>query len=177
MTHQKGYQQALDDFGVSELLKKLNNFSDSGNDSQWMNLAFEELDSIAAMLIGQLTASLKVSLISGYLKAIRYGEGEVISDSPMTDQLLPQVTALPIDFSPSLFQCGDHLRWKPLEASVEPDFGVVIGRFYLPAPHRGLRWSWKYLILLDKDSPSWAIVAADTAWEDDLKPREKEENV
>lgn len=175
MTHQKGYQQALDDFGVSELLKKLNNFSDSGNDSQWMNLAFEELDSIAAMLIGQLTASLKVSLISAYLKAIRYGDIEAISDSLMSDQLFPQVTALPIDFSPSVFQCGDYLRWKPLEASVEPDFGVVIGHFYLPAPHRGLQWSWKYLILLDKDSPSAAWVAADTAWENDLEPTEQEE--
>jgi hypothetical protein len=175
MTHQKGYQQALDDFGVSELLKKLNNFSDSGNDSQWMNLAFEELDSIAAMLIGQLTASLKVSLISAYLKAIQYGDIEAISDSLMSDQLFPQVTALPIDFSPSVFQCGDYLRWKPLEASVESDFGVVIGRFYLPAPHRGFEWSWKYLIMLDFDSPSAAITVADTAWEDDLEPREKEE--
>jgi hypothetical protein len=52
---------------------------------------------------------------------------------------------------------------------------VVIGRFYLPAPHRGLQWSWKYLILLDKDSPSAAWVAADTAWENDLEPTEQEE--
>lgn len=175
MTHKECYQQALNDFGVSELLEKLNNFNDSGSDRQWMKLDSEELDSIAAMLIGQLTASLKGSLISGYLKAIRYGEGEVISDLPLMELLLPQLSALPTQFNVSLFRCGDYLRWKPLSASVETDFGVVIGRFYLPAPHRGLQWSWKYLILLDKDSPSAAWVAADTAWENDLEPTEQEE--
>jgi hypothetical protein len=57
---------------------------------------------------------------------------------------------------------------------VETDFGTVIGCFYLPAPHRRHQWVWKYLIVLDKDSPSSAIVATDTAWEDELEPREKE---
>lgn len=175
MTHKECYQQALNDFGISELLEKLNNFNDSGSDRQWMNLDSEELDSIAAMLIGQLTASLKGSLISGYLKAIRYEEGEVISDLPLMELLLQKLSALPTQFNVPLFRCGDYLRWKPLSASVESDFGVVIGRFYLPAPHRGFEWSWKYLIMLDFDSPSAAITIADTAWEDDLEPREQEE--
>lgn len=175
MTHLECYQQALNDFGVSELLEKLKSFSDSGNDSQWMNLAVEELDSIAAMLIGQLTASLKRSLIKGYLKAIRYGEGEVISDLLLMERTLQKLSALPTQFNVPLFRCGDYIRWKPLGAAVESDFGVVIGHFYLQAPHRGLQWSWKYLIMLDFDSPSAAITVADTAWEDDLEPREKEE--
>lgn len=175
MTNKECCQQALNDFGISELLEKLNNFNDLGSDSQWMKLDSEELDSIAAMLIGQLTASLKGSLISSYLKAIRYGEGEVISDLPLMELLLPQLSALPTQFNVPLFRCGDYLRWKPVSGSVETDFGVVIGRFYLPAPHQGLEWSWKYLIMLDFDSPSAAITVADTAWEDDLEPREKEE--
>jgi hypothetical protein len=171
MTHLECYQQALDDFGVSELLEKLRNFSNSGNVSQWMNLTCEELDSIAAMLIGQLTASLERGLISGYFKATWLGESGVISDLPLMKCSLLQLSALPTQFNVPVFQCGDYLRWKPLRASVEPDFGMVIGRFYLPAPHRGFQLTWKYLILLDKGSPSAAILAADTAWEDDLQPK------
>jgi len=45
--YQEGYQQALKDFGILELLGKLSNFSDSNFDARWLNLAEEELDSLA----------------------------------------------------------------------------------------------------------------------------------
>ena len=173
--YQDGYQQALNDFGISDLLERLSNFSDSGFNAQELNLKEEELDSITALLIEQLTASLKGSLIADYLSAIRHGDDNGISELLLVDRPLSQATTLPTKFCPPRFWCGEHLRWKSWGALVETDFGVVIGRFYCPAPHRSMEWGWKYLILLDKDSPSSVIVAADTAWEEDLEPWEKEE--
>ncbi|HAG82052.1 MAG TPA: hypothetical protein DCL61_13005 [Cyanobacteria bacterium UBA12227] len=168
--YQLGYQQALDDFGLSDLLLKLSNFSEQDLDTQWLNSREETLDLIAVWLIEQLTASLKGNLISSYLNAMPHGDSHRISDLPLVDPPLPQASALPTDFSIPQFKYGEHLRWKLWGGLVETDTGVVIGRVYLPASHRGFEWSWKYLILLDQDSPSSAIVTADTAWEDDLEP-------
>ena len=172
--YQKGYQQALDDFGIPQLLEKLSDFSDSDFDSQRLRVQERELNSLAAMLVQQLTVALKGSLIAGYLNALRHGDGDVLSSLPLVDLQLFQAVELPKEMSPPLFWCGDRLRWKPLSGSAETDFGVAIGRFYLPAPHRGKAWTWKYLILLDRASPSWAWTVADTAWEDDLEPLAEE---
>jgi hypothetical protein len=60
---------------------------------------------------------------------------------------------------------GKTVRWKSaLETS---DWGIVLGRFYAYAPHL-CRWTWKYVVLLDSNSPSSDWVNADTAWENDL---------
>ena len=170
----ESYQQALDDFGISQLLERLSNFSDLDFDRQWLRVQERELSSLAAMLIQQLTVALKGSLIAGYLNALRQADGDVLSSLPLVDLQLFQLVELPKDMSPPLFWCGDRLRWKPLSESAETDFGVAIGRFYFPAPHRGRAWTWKYLILLDKASPSSAWTVADTAWEDDLEPLAEE---
>ncbi|MBD1804051.1 hypothetical protein H6F98_00995 [Microcoleus sp. FACHB-SPT15] len=66
---------------------------------------------------------------------------------------------------------GQFVRW--ISENEPNDWGIVIGRFFNDAPHLK-RWSWCYLILLDKKSPSAAWVVADTAWEDDLKLFEEE---
>ncbi|MFP5275168.1 hypothetical protein [Coleofasciculus sp.] len=169
--YQEGYQQALQDFGISDLLGKLSTFLEKMNETQWQQIQEDEPDSIAALLIEQLTSSLQESLISAYLNAIRQGDSRGISDLPLVDSILPQASQKLTNFNIPQFEYGEPLRWKPLEGLVETDFGVVIGRFIKPAPHQGFQWNWKYLILLDKDSLSSTIVAADTAWEDDLERR------
>jgi hypothetical protein len=46
------YQQALDDFGITQLLWRLSNYSDADFDATSMNLEQQEVESLAAILIG-----------------------------------------------------------------------------------------------------------------------------
>ncbi len=74
--YDKGYQQALDDFAINDLLSCLKKFSganDIDGDTAWMNLTESEIESLAAILIRQLTTNLKDKAIAGYLNAIRHG--------------------------------------------------------------------------------------------------------
>jgi len=82
-TEPNRYQQALSDFGIAELLEKLSHFKDADFDAQWLHPEPEELDSLAAILIQQLTNSLNGKLISGYLNAHRHGNPDVFS-SPIS---------------------------------------------------------------------------------------------
>src|SRR5689334_7832613 len=76
------YQQALDDFSITQLLSRISNYSDADFDAGWMHLTEQELESIAALLIQQLTVNLKGNLIASYLNILRNTGGQVISDLP-----------------------------------------------------------------------------------------------
>jgi len=56
-TEPNGYQQALEDFGITELLEKLSHFQANDFDAQPLHPEPEELESVAALLIQQLTNS------------------------------------------------------------------------------------------------------------------------
>ena len=77
-------------------------------------------------------------------------------------------SGLPINF-PDVemphYSEGKTVRWK--SAIENSDFGIILGHFYAYALHRCC-WAWKYVVLLDKNSPSSAWCIADTAWEEDL---------
>ena len=60
----QGYQQALDDFGITQLLAKLSNYSDADFDSAWIQPQQQELENLAAILISQLTDSINGKLIA-----------------------------------------------------------------------------------------------------------------
>jgi len=167
---QLGYLQALDDFGITELLAKLSNYCHQ-----------EEQESLAAVLISQLTQSIDAEMIANYLSAIaRSAVPEAIAKSHvfplpgLINQKFSPVSAdLPVDFPDTAktprFLYGDKLRW----VGSDSDWGTVYGRFYSFAPQRG-SWTWCYLIWLSQDSPSAAWTVADTAWEEDLEPLEME---
>ena len=72
-----GYQQALEDFAITNLLTHLKTYSDADFDAAWMNLTQPELESLAAILIRDLTANLKGKAIAGYLNAIRHGSTDI----------------------------------------------------------------------------------------------------
>ena len=165
------YQQALAKFGISGLMKKLSSFSDPDFDAHWMNLEQQELESLATILIRQLTNNLKGKLIASCLNAIRHGDCDVQTQF-IKIEIAPQSVELPINF-PDIqvphFLYGDQLQW--ISDSGDTDWGVVIGRFYSFAPHR-CYWMWGYLIWLDKNSPSATKKDTDTAWEEYLEALE-----
>lgn len=164
----RSYQQALDDFGITELLVKLSNYFET-KESSWIYLEQRELESVAAILISQLTASLNGQLIGKYFHAVHSGHRDIISGG-IKLIFPPQSIDLPFDFPNTAntphFLYGDKLRWR--SSKNHPDWGIVIGRFYSFAPHRCC-WMWCYLIWLSKDSPSAAWIVTDTAWEEDLE--------
>jgi len=167
--YQDRYQQALSDFGIIELLEKLSHFKDADFDVHPLHLEPEELDSLAAILIGQLTASLNGKLISSYWNAYRHGNADVFS-RPITLEF-PQSASLPSDFPNSAPK--PRFEFGVMAVIVSPggcEWGIVIGRFYSYAPHRCC-WMWRYILWLDSASSSAAWVVAATAWEEDLQAK------
>jgi hypothetical protein len=75
--YNKGYQQALEDFAIPHLLTHLKTYSDADFDAAWMNLTQPELESLAAILIRDLTTNLKGKAIAGYLNALRHGSTDL----------------------------------------------------------------------------------------------------
>lgn len=164
---QKFYQQALSDFGIEKLLEKISNYSDADFDAGRMNLEPEEVEILGTLLIQHFINSLNGKLLSGFLNAIRHGNSEILPDSISQEIQLPE-SGLPINFpnvkTPDYAE-GKTVRWK--SAIENSDWGIVLGRFYAYAPHRCC-WAWKYVVLLDKNSPSSDWCVADVAWENDL---------
>ncbi|GBE90941.1 hypothetical protein [Nostoc cycadae] len=193
----RAYQQALNDFGITELLAKLKNYSDADFDSTWMQLQQQEIETLAAILISELTHSINGKLIAAYLHLIRHNHQDIApglinpslrdatrTASPNGDAArtlrvnlkYPDASIeLPANFpdvaKTPRFLYGDRLRWLSNES--DTDWGIVIGRFYSFASHL-CAWSWCYLIWLSKDCPSAAWTSADIAWEEDLAPISEE---
>src|SRR5919199_541652 len=169
IAHLHTYQQALDDFGVTELMSHIRNYADENFNAALMNLEEQELESLAAILIQRLINNLKGKLIASYLNAIRHGDSHVIFD-PTNLEIPPPLLDLPDQFPNGVtprYQEGDRVRWQTLSNTT--DWGIVIGRFYAYARHR-CQWAVCYLVRLDRNSASAAWIAADTAWEEDLEP-------
>jgi len=168
----EAYQQALDDFGITQLLSQISHYSDTDFDAAWMNLTQPELESLSAILIRELTTNLNGKAIAGYLNVMRHSSTD-IPPSLVHLAFGPPSIELPTNFpdvQTPRYLYGDKLRWIP--DSDKTDWGIAIGRFYSFAPSQ-CAWMWCYLIWLDKLSPSAAITVADIAWEDDLEPLEQ----
>jgi hypothetical protein len=169
-TNQKGYQQALEDFEIPQLLTRLKTYSDANFDAAWMNLTNSELESLAAILIRELTNNLQGKVIAGYLNAIRHASTDIPSVHLTFPPLSIELPANFPDVQNPRYLYGDKLRWIP--HGEKTDWGIAIGRFYSFAPHR-CAWMWSYLIWFDKLSPSSPWTVADIAWESDLEPMEE----
>lgn len=167
-SEQEVYQQALSDFYIEELLEKLSNYSDADFDAKRMNLIPEELESLASTLLMQFIKGTNGKLISGCLNAIRYGDCDLLPNS-VSQEVMPPLINFPINFPNGAvpgYSDGTCVKWKQLTKNT--DWGIIIGRFYAYASHIS-QWSWKYVVLLDKSSPSSDWIVADTAWEEDLE--------
>ncbi len=163
------YQQALEDFAISSLLRALTSFSPDVDSTR---MTKEEAEVIAALLVEQLALSLNGELLATYLKAIRHTHQEVLPE-PLTLQY-PQSTELPDNFPEAIpsprYSEGEILHLRPVavdgETKALPDIGTCIGRYYAYNPHG--RWMWKYIVWLDKNSLSASWCQATTAWEEHL---------
>lgn len=69
--HSEAYRQALDDFGITQLLSRIDNYRDGDFDAMRMALQKQEVESIAHLLIEQLIANLKGSVLANYLYLVR----------------------------------------------------------------------------------------------------------
>jgi hypothetical protein len=170
--YQKGYQQALHDFAVTQLLHHLKDRDDSNG--AWVALEEQEAETLAAILIQALTAHLDAQLFVRYVEAMRHSKFDAsnrLSSLALSQPALDLPSKFP-DVEMPRFLYGDRLRW--ISNGQATDWGIAIGRFYSFAPHC-CRWAWCYLIWLDPDSPSSAWVTADTAWESDLELLETED--
>jgi hypothetical protein len=174
--YQTGYQQALVDFALTDLLHHLQTYCDCHFSADWVALKPEEAETIAVLLIQTLIQSLDSNSLASYLTALRHAKRDT-SLALASLELPPLSTDFPTHFPDDVevprFLYGDRLCW--LSDGEVSDRGIVIGRFFNFAPHRCC-WTWCYLIWLDADSPSAAWVSADIAWEDDLQPSEAEDN-
>ncbi len=65
------YQQALDDFCITQLLSCISNYRDRDFDALRMSLKQQELEDIATLLIEQLSANLKGAVLANNLLIIR----------------------------------------------------------------------------------------------------------
>lgn len=160
----KGYQQALIDFGIVDLIDKIGDYSDAIS----MEMEPEECESVAALFVQQLSENLTPTHVIDSLNSLRHS-GDDIVGNPIHLEIIPSSSNLTPNFTeaiPPRYSEGSCVRWKTLSANRE--WGVVIGRFYAFAPHQ-CGWGWRYIVRLDSDSPSAAWVCADTAWEDDLE--------
>ncbi len=122
-----GYQQALEDFAITPLITRLKTYSDADFEAVWVNLSQPELESLAAILIRELTTNLNGKAIAGYLNALRHGSTD-IPPSLVHLAFPPPSIDLPVDF-PNVqtprYLYGDKLRWIP--DSDKTDWGIAIG--------------------------------------------------
>jgi len=78
----RGYQQAVDDFGVTQLLSRIRSYSDDDFDADRAHLTQQELESFAVFLILRVGANLKGSTIARYLNTLRKANSPTIADRP-----------------------------------------------------------------------------------------------
>ncbi|MCC3517481.1 MULTISPECIES: hypothetical protein [unclassified Microcoleus] len=74
----RGYQQALNDFGVTQLLSGIRSYSDDDFDADRAQLTQQELESFAVFLILRVGANLNGSAIARYLNTLRKADSPIV---------------------------------------------------------------------------------------------------
>ncbi|MEG3844238.1 hypothetical protein [Microcoleus sp. herbarium14] len=78
--YNRGYQQALEDFGITQLLSGIRNYSDEDFDATCARMTKPEIESLAVFLILRVGANLNGSAIARYLNTLRKANSPVIAD-------------------------------------------------------------------------------------------------
>ncbi|MEG3928990.1 MULTISPECIES: hypothetical protein [unclassified Microcoleus] len=80
--YNRGYQQALNDFGITQLLSGIRSYSDEDFDADRARMTGPEIESFAVFLILRVGANLKGSTIARYLNTLRKANSPTIADRP-----------------------------------------------------------------------------------------------
>jgi hypothetical protein len=83
----RGYQQALDDFGITQLLSGIGSYSDGDFDADRARMTRPELESFAVFLILRVGANLKGSTIARYLNTLRKANSPTIAPRSNSTQI------------------------------------------------------------------------------------------
>ena len=78
----RGYQQALNDFGITQLLSGIRSYSDEDFEADRARMTGPEIESFAVFLILRVGANLKGSTIARYLNTLRKANSPTIADRP-----------------------------------------------------------------------------------------------
>jgi len=76
----RGYQQALDDFGITQLLSGIRSYSDEDFEADRARMTQPDLESFAVFLILRVGANLKGSAIARYLNTLRKAHSPIVGD-------------------------------------------------------------------------------------------------
>ena len=80
--YNRGYQQALNDFGITQLLSGIRSYSDEDFEADRARMTGPEIESLAVFLILRVGANLKGSTIARYLHTLRKANSPTIADRP-----------------------------------------------------------------------------------------------
>ena len=119
----RGYQQALDDFGLTQLLSGIRSYSDEDFEADRARMTGPELESLAVFLILRVGANLKGSTIARYLNTLRKANSPTIADRPAIE-LNPNS----ISKTPEKSMQGDHNSWVIVRILRNAEH-YTIGRF------------------------------------------------
>jgi hypothetical protein len=158
-------QQVLEEFGMTQLLSLIKHYRDTDFDASQMHLTDAEVNAIAKLFIQELTRSVNGKLIAGALNALRHGEEmEEIGEQGEQRKQGENICNRPLSTPTPRYHEGDRVQWK----TANPDWGVIVGRFY-DYNHHHNQWTICYLIQLASDSPSSAWITTDVATEENLE--------
>ncbi|MEG4006809.1 hypothetical protein QUA41_13955 [Microcoleus sp. Pol11C1] len=103
--YNRGYQQALDDFGITQLLSGIRSYSDEDFDADRARMTGPEIESLAVFLILRVGANLKGSTIARYLNTLRKANSPTIARGAI--ELNPNS----ISKTPEKSKQGDGTSW------------------------------------------------------------------
>ena len=154
-----GYDQALEDYAINAVIQAV-------ADNAFKPISFQESSLVTALLIEQLPELFNRELITSYRNAIQKEQQQYVSVGSLTLKY-PQSIELPTcsQTPPKRYQHWQKIRLIPLDGD-DSEWGTIIGS-YLGYHH--CRWSWRYVLWLDRDSTSAGWLRATLAWEAEIE--------
>ncbi len=159
-----GYDRALEDYAIKAVIQAV-------TDKAGRAISFQESSLVTALLIEQLPELFNRELIASYLNAIQKEQQQEVSVGALTLKY-PQSIELPVreQTPPKRYQDWQKIRLIPLDGD-DSEWGIIIGS-YLGYHH--CRWSWRYVLWLDRDSTSAGWLRATLAWEAEIESKQME---
>jgi hypothetical protein len=103
--YNRGYQQALDDFGITQLLSGIRSYSDEDFEVDRACMTQPELESFAVFLILRVGANLNGSALARYLNTLRKANSPVIADRAI------ELNSNPRSKTPEESKQGERTSW------------------------------------------------------------------